>query len=310
MRRLQAVVVDDHREDHVVDVRLVAGAEDERRFLAGLHEATHAGLVDVDAVVDAVEDEVEQDLDQVDDEGVVAGGDLAQVAPRFPLDAAVGAALLAGDLGERAPQLQIAQRLVDHARGRLERRAGDHAGLAREVLVNPSAHAPGDARRLRVAVHRVDVAEQHQLADLDVRAFARAQVAEEGADGAGLFGIAEEEIAPRAAQPLGALAPEEGQGHERDRLVRLRALQLDQRGEGIGQRRDRGRQRARLPEEDQRGLALLDGLDDVGDFAFVRALDLRPAQVPARERREDAVAEPRRGARERQAQLPKSVIEI
>ena len=177
-------------------MRLVAGAEDQWPLLARLDQPLHAGLVHVDAVVDAVEHEVEQPLEQVDDQRIVAGGDLPQVLARFLLHAAVGAATLAGDLGEGPPQLQVAQRLFDHPVGRLERRAGHHPDLPRQMLVQPAAHPPGNPRRLGPGIHRVHVGERDCLADFHVAAPSVQQIAEEGADGARLLGIAEEGIAP------------------------------------------------------------------------------------------------------------------
>src|SRR5205814_1754660 len=82
-----------------------------RQQLARLDQPLHALFVDVDAVVDAVEDEVEQALENVDDERLVPRGDLAQVLARLALHALVRAAALARDLGERAPQQKVAQRL-------------------------------------------------------------------------------------------------------------------------------------------------------------------------------------------------------
>ena len=174
----------------------MARAEDQRPLLARLDQPLHPALVDVHAVVDAVEHEVEQPLEQVDDQRIVAGGDLPQVLARLLLHAAVSPATLASDLGEGPPQLQVAQRLIDHPVGRLERRPGHHPYLARQMMVQPAAHPPGHARRLGAGIHRVHVRERDWLADFNVAASAVQQVAEEGADGTRLLRVAEEDIAP------------------------------------------------------------------------------------------------------------------
>ena len=129
VRRLQAEVVADDGEDHVVEVALVGRAQDERGARARLGEPPHPGLVDVDPVVDAPEHPLGDALQDVDAERVVAGGDLAQVLARLAVERVVGAPALARDLRQRAPQLEIVERLVDDPLRRLERRARDDASL-------------------------------------------------------------------------------------------------------------------------------------------------------------------------------------
>ena len=312
VRRLKAEVVADDREHHVIEVALVRRAQDERRARARLRQPLHPRRVDVHAVVDAAEHPPDDALQHVDRQRVVAGGDLTQVLARLAIERIVRPAALAGQLGQRAPELQVVERLIDDPLRRLERGPGDHPGLARQVLVERAAHLPGDAARVRLRLLRHHRGEIDRLAHLEHCLLAVQHEGQEAAQRAGLVRVAEEEVAHPAPQLLGTPPPDQRDGHQLDAPARLLALEGGEARERIGEHRHRAGQRPGHAQEDERGLALPHRLDHLRGGLVLRRggwTHLLASQVPAREGGEDPVAQPGRGARDGKAQPPEAPVE-
>ena len=131
------------------------GQEDQRVPVAHLEDLRQRRAVVDQLAIALAPRQADEALDQVDDEGAVAGGDLAQVAARLALDRAHALAHFLGQRREPAPERRPAQELwFDQARHLVPGSAQRPLGPLERQRRRPG-HEAGKPDRLRdVLAHR------------------------------------------------------------------------------------------------------------------------------------------------------------